>query len=127
MCCQKHFDKDILAKGIRADFSVESERMDNPEGIDYYFWMPVKDYHAPTHRQMMVGAKILKSLASSKIKTYIHCKLGHGRSPTIVAAYLITEGMSADDAVRLIMKKRKCMHLQNPQLKALKMFEAKVK
>lgn len=125
MCCQRHFEKELLQKGIKADFSVESERIDKPSGVDYYFWLPVQDRQAPTQKQMIVGAKMLKILIDGKIKTYVHCRLGHGRSPTIAIAYLILEGMAADEAIGFLMKKRRCMHLHDSQIRALKRFEKK--
>lgn len=37
MCCQTHFEKELLAKGITADISLELERLDNPKGVSYFF------------------------------------------------------------------------------------------
>ena len=33
-CCQMHFNKKLLKKGIKADISVEKEKIDATEGVD---------------------------------------------------------------------------------------------
>ncbi len=122
-CCQVHFSKLLLKKGVKADISLEKERLDAPFGVDYFLWLPVVDHKAPTMKQMLVGAKAIRDFVGNKIKVYVHCKRGHGRSPTLVAAYFILEGMKADEAIRKIRAKRRVMHLTQSQIKALKRFE----
>jgi dual specificity MAP kinase phosphatase len=103
---------------------MESVRLDKPFGVKYYLWLPVKDHQAPTQEQLMVGVDFIDTLVSRKIKIYIHCKNGHGRSPTLVAAYLIaTKGMTVDQAVKYIEKRRPSIHLEKVQYAALKKFE----
>lgn len=123
-CCQVHFEKSLLKKGIMADISLEKERLDAPFGVDYFLWLPVKDTTPPSQKQLLVGAKTIKALVDSKIKVYVHCLRGHGRSPTLVAAYFILEGLKYDEALNKIRAKRK-IHLRSSQIKALKKFEEK--
>lgn len=122
-CCKVHFKEALLKKGIQADISLEKERLDKPFGVKYFFWIPVKDFSAPTQSQLKIGANVIRDLVDNKIKTYIHCKRGHGRSPTFVAAYLITTGMSAKKAIELIKMKRPSIHLTPGQKSALNTFE----
>jgi protein tyrosine phosphatase len=121
-CCKSHFKQQLLRKGIKADISLEKERLDAPFGVDYFLWLPVIDKRAPTQKQLLVGARTIKDMVDNKIKVYVHCKRGHGRSPTLVAAYFILKGMTATEAVKKIKKKRK-IHLTLSQTKALKSFE----
>jgi protein-tyrosine phosphatase len=121
-CCQVHFKKSLLKKGVRADISLEKERLDNPFGVDYFLWLPVVDRKAPAQKQLLIGAKTIKALVENKIKVYVHCKRGHGRSPTLIAAYFILEGMKTDKAIKRIRAKRD-IHLRLNQIKALKKFE----
>lgn len=122
-CCQIHFSKLLLKKGVRADISLEKEGLDNPTGVDYFLWLPVIDHKAPTQKQLLIGAKAIKDLVDNKTKVYVHCKRGHGRSPTLVAAYFILEGLSANDSIKKIRAKRKTIHMTQLQIKALKRFE----
>ena len=67
-CCHSHFDKMLLKKGIKADISLEKERLDSPLGVDYFLWLPVKDHKAPKQKQLLLGAAAIDVLASNKIK-----------------------------------------------------------
>jgi len=126
-CCQMHFDKMLLKKGIKADISLEKENLDAPFGVDYFLWLPVKDHYAPSYKQMLTGANAIKDLVDNKMKVYIHCQRGHGRSPVLAAAYFILNGMNTNDAVKKLKKKRSSVHLTIAQTKALKTFEKKIK
>ena len=124
-CCQTHFNKKLLSKGIKADISLEKERLDAPFGVDYYLWLPVKDHTAPTQKQLMIGVNFIENLIKNKIKVYIHCQRGHGRAPTLVAAYLISKGKIAEQAVEFIKKKRPVIHPNKIQINALRRFRKK--
>lgn len=122
-CCTRHkFAEELIKKGIEVDISLESERIDSPFGAKYFLWLPVKDHTAPTQKQLLVGAKALKNFVDNKIKVYVHCKRAHGRSPTLIAAYFILEGLKTMEAIKIIKRKRQ-IHLRKSQLKALKNFE----
>jgi protein-tyrosine phosphatase len=116
-----------LKKGIKADISLEEKRLDQPFGVNYYLWLPTKDGRAPSFKQLLIGANFIKQLISNKIKVYVHCEHGHGRSSTLVAAYFILEGKSVDEAIGLIKKNRHGIHLSEYQIKALKIFESKIR
>ncbi|MBI2851905.1 MAG: dual specificity protein phosphatase family protein [Chloroflexi bacterium] len=121
-CCQKHFDESLLARGITADISLEENRLDAPFGVSYFFWMPVTDHTAPTAQQLLIGAVTLKEFVDNGIKVYVHCKRGHGRSPTLAAAYFILEGDRTNEAIRRMREKRD-IHLRMSQIQALREFE----
>lgn len=124
-CCQTHFKKELLQKGIKADISLEAIKIDQPFGVKYYLWIPIKDHHAPGKEQLTIGTAFLKQLQERKIKTYIHCQHGHGRAPTLAAAYFISTGYSLQAALSLLKKKRPSIHINQKQLKALREFEEK--
>ena len=125
-CCKVHFDKRLLKKGIATDISLEETSMDSPFGVKSYLWLPVKDYYPPSRYQFLVGVSVIDNAIKTKNKVYVHCKNGHGRAPTLVAAYLISQGMSVSKAVKLIRSKRPEIHLRHRQLKALKNLSLKI-
>jgi protein-tyrosine phosphatase len=122
-CCQYHFKKSLLKKGINADISLEKKRIDHPIGVDYYLWLPTRDHYPPTIKQMIVGAQFIKNLVENKIKVFVHCERGHTRAPTLVAAYFILEGMGIDKAIAKIKKKRPVVHISPVQKRALHRFK----
>jgi len=121
-CCQTHFDEKLKKEGITADVSLEEDRLDAPFGIDFYLWMPVQNHAAPKHEQLEFGVSVLDKLISMGKKVYVHCKNGHGRAPTLVAAYLIKHGKSPAEAEAFIKSKRPTMHLEDVQRQALEDF-----
>lgn len=124
-CCQTHFDEKLRQEGITADISLEEDRLDAPFGVDFYIWMPVQNHMAPKHEQLEFGVSVLEKLVAMGKKTYVHCKNGHGRAPTLIAAYLITKGKSPAEAEAFIKSKRPTMHLEDIQRQALKDFSKK--
>ena len=122
MCCKTHFEEDLKRKGIRADISLEAERIDHPWGVDYYLWLPTKNHYAPTQKQLSAGVNAIKHLIKNNLKVYVHCQRGHGRAPTLVAAYYISKGMTPKKAFDKIKKKRPVVHFTNVQWAALRRF-----
>lgn len=123
MCCQFGFKRELLRKGIKADISLEKENIDAPFGIDYFLWLPTKDNDAPTQDALSLGVKMLAFLIERKIKVYIHCKNGHGRSTTLFVAYLVKHGLRIEDAIEYIKNKRPAIHLNKIQIAAVKKFK----
>jgi len=121
-CCQTHFDEKLKQQNITADISLEEDRLDAPFGVDFYIWMPVQNHTAPKHEQLEFGVSVLEKLISMGKKVYVHCKNGHGRAPTLVAAYLIKHGRSPAEAEAFIKLKRPTMHMEDAQRQALENF-----
>lgn len=119
LCCQSHFSEQLLSLGITVDISLEEEHIDAPFGVESYLWLPVKDHTPPTDDQLQTGISFVTSVLSLGKKLYIHCKNGHGRGPTLVAAYLISAGKTVTDATGLISEKRPAIHLEESQVAAL--------
>lgn len=124
LCCQSQFDKELLSKGIYADISLEAERMDNPKGVKYFFWLPWKEDTAPTFELMNLALQIVDDLIRQNIKMYVHCRNGHGRTTTFLASYFIRKlGLSTDEAIKLVKEKRPSAHLNEIQKSFLEEFE----
>ena len=124
MCCQFGFNKELLSKGVRADISLEEDKVDAPLGVEYFVWLPTIDGEAPTPDKLAFGVEALEFFAAHHIKTFIHCKNGHGRAPTLFVAYLMKKGMTMDAAISLITERRPVVHFSEAQMKGLRAFEA---
>lgn len=121
-CCQIGFNKKLVKEKIKADVSLEAELIDSPYGVEYYLWIPVKDHHSPTQKQLEIGVNFIDNLVKDKIKVFVHCQRGHGRSPTLVAAYFVSKGKGVKEAIEMIKKKRPGIHPNKLQINALKKF-----
>jgi protein-tyrosine phosphatase len=120
-CCAGHFNNYLIEKEkIEADISLEEENMDHPFGIKYFLWLPVKDQTAPTQEQVEVGSAMIDKFIAMKKRIYIHCKNGHGRAPTLVAAYYLKKGKSLREAVAIVSNKRRSVHFTDAQMQFLR-------
>lgn len=124
-CCQSHFAESLLQEGIAADISLEKERVDAPFGVDFYLWLPVENQMPPTPDQMAFGVSVIETLVALGKKIYVHCRNGHGRAPTLVAAYCIRRGKTPEEAEAFLKSKRPSVHLEDAQRSALRDFFAK--
>ena len=124
-CCQTHFDENLVKDGVSADISLEEERVDAPFGVEFYVWIPVKNHMPPTPDQLEFGVSVLEKLVSMDKKVYVHCKNGHGRAPTLVAAYLVKNGKTPEEAEMFVKAKRPPVHLEEVQREAIRHFSKK--
>jgi atypical dual specificity phosphatase len=68
--------------------------------------LPVEDFTPPTLEQM---ARFLREVERARLEGRslgIHCTAGLGRTGTMLAAYLVTRGLSATDAIAEIRRLR---------------------
>jgi protein-tyrosine phosphatase len=121
-CCSMGLSEVLKKEGITADISLEDVRIDNPFGVEMYTWLPTKDHTPPSPDQLAVGISNIGKFVSQKRKVYVHCKNGHGRATTLVAAYLISTGKTPEEAIAIVKKGRPTMHLQDAQQEALDKF-----
>ena len=127
LCCGLHFQK-LKRLGFAADLDLEAERIERlSPGFKDFLRLPVKDDYAPTQKQLQQGADFINRFVKAKKKIYVHCKKGHGRSPTMVAAYFISKGKGVSEAVKYIKARRPEMHLEKVQVEALKQWSKRFK
>ena len=121
-CCALGLSEVLKKDGITVDISLEDIRLDHPFGVAMYVWLPTPDHIPPTLDQLTFGVQALKETVRQKRKVYVHCKNGHGRASTLVAAYFISLGKTADESVEIIKNGRPAIHLQDIQKEALGQF-----
>lgn len=122
MCCDVH-GASLTAQGYDADIDLEDERQELPPKISFYLWLPTSDGKAPTEDQLWIGSATIAQLVKRKKRIYVHCQHGHGRSPTLVIAYLIATGKSFDRADYEVRLRRPEIHITAEQMAALHAFE----
>jgi atypical dual specificity phosphatase len=68
--------------------------------------VPVPDMTAPTYEQLkQIVVTIRKALAAG-LRVAIHCTAGLGRTGTALAAYLVAEGLSPEEAMARVRQLR---------------------
>ena len=89
---------------VSAVVNLRSEYQDTftPPMPVAYLWLPVEDHTEPSPAQLLIGAQFIDAAARNGQKVLVHCKMGIGRSPTMVAAYLLWTGLSVDEAIRRV-------------------------
>lgn len=118
---------DFKKLGVCVEINLDDTRKEiPPDDIESYTWMPVVDGYPPNEIQLSLGTSLMNEAIIGGRTVYIHCRNGHGRSPTLVAAYLIRyKGMSVDEAEKFIKKSRPEIHIEKKQKKALEKFSQK--
>lgn len=61
--------------------------------------VPIDDFHAPTTRQMLQALAFIDASLAENMPVAVHCLAGQGRTGTILAAWLLRSGLTADDAI----------------------------
>lgn len=123
MVCPIH-GPEFEALGILVELNLSVEKKEiPPDGIDVYSWIPVPDGYAPSPEQLDIGTAIIDEAVKGEKKVYVHCANGHGRSPTMVAAYLIRyQGKGVDEAIDFVAGARPEIHVEETQKEALSKF-----
>ncbi len=99
----------LEARGIKGVLDLTSEFAETRfmREAPAYLCLPLLDATAPTAEELEKGLAWLKE-NMSKGPVYVHCALGHGRSTTLVAAYLLSVGSTRgiDETLAFIKSKR---------------------
>jgi atypical dual specificity phosphatase len=107
------FEKDVpqlQALGVGAVLNVCGEAAGPVEayrraGIEQLRLAAV-DFLPPSLEVVREGVEFMRRQVCAGRKVYVHCKAGRGRSATIALCYLITKGLTSEEAQRILLQKR---------------------
>jgi protein-tyrosine phosphatase len=88
-----------------------------------YLHLPTLDNTPPPLDILIQGVHFADKEIKSGGKVYIHCRQGLGRGPTMTIAYLISTGLTFNDAFALVKKVRTFINPRPGQIKRLKELE----
>ena len=111
--------------GITAVVNLRESRFsDEKAGIggDRYLHLATIDNTPPSREDLIRGVDFITDEIATGGKIYVHCGVGVGRAPTLAAAYLISTGLTPDDALRAISAVRPFVHLTVSQRAVLDEF-----
>ncbi len=116
----------LEAQGITAGVNLRVEFDDAEYGLALpnYCYLPTIDDDPIVDDHLATGVSFIRECIEAGEKVYIHCAGGIGRAPTMAAAYLISTGLSMDEALDTIRAVRPFINPTRVQLEALRRFEA---
>lgn len=68
--------------------------------------VPVEDMTAPTLEQVRECVSAIRRAQEQNMGVVLHCYAGRGRTGTVLAGYLVAQGLSADDAIARVRELR---------------------
>jgi len=68
--------------------------------------IPIEDMHAPTMVQLNSAVSAIRRTREMGMGLAVHCAAGLGRTVTVLAAYLVSQGLSADEAIGRVRELR---------------------
>jgi atypical dual specificity phosphatase len=68
--------------------------------------LPIEDFHPPTLEQQQAFVETVRANQTAGRATAVHCTAGLGRSGTLLATWLVAEGMTADAAIDWVRRLR---------------------
>lgn len=101
----------------------------DPLGLPLEFLhLPTVDNEAPALVHLEQGVDFIRDHIKERSgKVYVHCWEGLGRGPTMAAAYLVSTGLTPDEAWRKIRESRPFIRPTEVQREVLRQFAAHYK
>jgi protein-tyrosine phosphatase len=90
-------------------------------GLEYVN-VKIPDRYGASPEVLSQIVALIDEKVSEGRKVLVHCNLGRGRSALVVAAYLVSHGLSPEEALKKIKEKRNVTYLNERQRQALSDF-----
>jgi protein-tyrosine phosphatase len=120
----------LYSLGVRAVLSLQDENVDQFYGAPAprALRLPVKDFHAPTIKQLNEGVAFIAAAHADDLPVLIHCHAGVGRAPLMAAAHMIAcYGLSHHEALGRLRAARPIMAPNPRQIIRLREYEKYVR
>jgi len=119
----------LRVRGVTELVNLQEESPTRPASLspNHYLSIPVKDLCALSEDEYIAGVQFIEQKLREQKKIYVHCREGIGRAPSLIAAHLISSGLSTDDAIKLIRQIRPFVALTDLQYNSLQIFHRKIR
>ncbi len=118
----------LKMRSISALIGLQAERPDDERRLQStgitYLHLPIKDGHAPELAQIQSMVDWVNQQRGMGRKVYMHCAAGVGRAPTMAIAYLVSTGLTVDEAYAQIKRKHPDTDPGPKQFAAVREYEA---
>ena len=88
---------------------TESDKTYLPPGGTVRLNFPIADFDVPTVSQMQAILQTIQSVVNQGGRVYLHCRAGIGRTGTVAATWLVSQGIEGDAALTLLSQKWQAM------------------
>jgi protein-tyrosine phosphatase len=114
----------MASLGINASLNLRREADDQARGValEKHLWLPTTDDAPPTLEQLEKASGFIGEALAEGRGVYVHCMSGVGRAATAAAAYLISTGLTADEAWAAIRRVRPFVRPSDGQREVLNEF-----
>lgn len=111
-------------RGITAVVNLRTEFDDEAAGIapERYLYLPTIDDCPPSVAQLQTGVVFIEEEIRRGGSVYVHCGAGVGRAPTMVAAYLVSTGLTTVEAWARIRQVRPFIRPKRAQIAQVRRF-----
>lgn len=116
----------LAARGITAVVNMRIEFDDSEAGIapPPYLHLPTVDDEPPTLEQLRQGVAFIAEEVARGGGVYVHCGAGVGRAAAMAAAYLVSTGLTPDEAWARIREVRPFVRPKPVQIEQVERFLA---
>lgn len=130
------FDEDfewLRQQGIHAIVSLTERSLRQEKSVQHkvnefvYYHLPIRDETAPTPMQIDAFIGFVKAMHARNEPVLVHCAGGYGRTGTMLACYLVSQGWRADDAIRQVRVQRSGSIAAKSQEESVRQYERAVR
>lgn len=116
----------LARRGITGVVNLRIEFDDNDAGIapPRYLYLPTVDDAPPTLDQLRQASEFIADEVQRGGAVYVHCRAGVGRAATTAAAYLVSAGLTVEEAWARIRQVRPFVRPKPLQIEQVARFAA---
>ena len=121
---RRHGWNRLRARGITAVVNMRKEFDDQAgsRAFPRYLYLPTVDDNAPSQAHLQEGVDFIADEVAQGGSVYVHCGSGIGRAATMAAAYLVSLGLTPEQAWARIRQKRPFIRPTPVQIEQLERF-----